>query len=109
MSRIEVTVRHIRTVEVRARGPIGPAGIQGPVGPKGDQGDTGPSGTGDATLTVSYDNTNSVTISHSLNKYPNVVLRDSAGTEYEAEVIYNSISSVTVNWNNNMTGTITLN
>ncbi len=111
MRAIPIT-QHIQTIKVQALGPKGLKGDQGEQGiqgPQGEQGEEGPSGTGDATLTQSFSNVNSVTLSHVLNKFPNVVVKDSGGTEQEVEVIYNSISSVTAQWNFLMTGTITLN
>lgn len=92
-----------RVLTVREQGPPG-----GP-GPQGEQGEPGVDGTGDATFTVEFTNQTSQVITHNLNKYVNVVFRDSAGTEYDVDVAYNSLNQCTVTWNVPTTGTITCN
>ncbi|MEN6621506.1 MAG: collagen-like protein [Smithella sp.] len=90
-------------------------GIQGPPGAKGDKGDTGEqgpagqNGTGDATYSVSFTNQNEVTVNHNLGKYPSVVMKDSAGSEYIVEISHNSVNQCVVSWTIPMTGTITCN
>ena len=48
-------------------------------------------------------------IEHNLNKFPNVVLVDSAGTTFRAAVVYNSLNKCTVSMNGATTGKAYLN
>lgn len=90
-------------------------GPPGPQGAKGDTGDTGPAGadgqdgTGDKTFRVSFTNAISQVVAHNLDKYPSVVFRDSAGTQYEVSVQHDTLNQCTVTWNQTTTGSITCN
>tara|TARA_R110001592_G_scaffold204577_1_gene454644 strand:+ start:19224 stop:19670 length:447 start_codon:yes stop_codon:yes gene_type:complete len=44
------------------------------------------------------------TIGHNLNKFPNAVVVDSAGTIVIGEVVYNSINSITINFTGSFSG-----
>ena len=48
-------------------------------------------------------------IEHNLNKYPNVVCVDSAGKQFQAEVIYDSLNKVTISINGATKGKAYLN
>ena len=48
-------------------------------------------------------------INHNLNKYPSVILVDSANTQFEAQIEYNDINTCTVYMNGATTGKAYLN
>jgi len=73
---------------VVAPGQGGARGLQGTTGPQGTQGLQGTSG---ATLTVAYhhiqgSSSNTWTIPHNLNFFPNITTMDSAGAVCEGEI-----------------------
>lgn len=82
-------------------------------GPQGDQGEQGPpgedTGSGDKTYRVTFTDAESQVVEHNLGKYPSVVFKDSAGTEYEVSVNHDSLNQCTVTWNTPITGSITCN
>lgn len=91
-------------------------GFQGPTGPKGDKGDKGdqgdpgtPGSGGDKYFLQEFTSQSSQVVTHNLNKYPDISLFDSAGTEYDAEVVYDSLNQCTVSWNGSITGKIVCN
>lgn len=43
-------------------------------------------------------------IEHNLNKYPQISLMDDSGNQFEADVIYNSLNSLTVNFSRPISG-----
>jgi len=51
-------------------------------------------------------NTTSVTVNHNLGRFPAVTVVDSAGTEYEVNVIHLDINNLTVTLNRPMSGRI---
>ena len=67
-------------------------------------------GTGDKTYTHTQ-STSSDTweITHNMNKYPAVSVMDSAGTQVQGEVIYNSTNKVTIKFSAAFSGKATLN
>ena len=52
---------------------------------------------------------NTWVIAHGLSKYPSVSVMDSAGTEVEGDVHYDSVNQVTIQFNAAFGGTATLN
>lgn len=67
-------------------------GIQGPPGPPGSQ------GVGSDRNYVHTQNSISTTwvVNHNLGKWPCVTIVDSAGTEFEADVVHNSMDQLTI-------------
>jgi hypothetical protein len=49
------------------------------------------------------------TITHNLNKYPSVTVKDTAGTEVEGEVIHISVNQLTITFSAGFSGVATLN
>jgi hypothetical protein len=120
---VEVT-ETISTVEVGTSGPqgatgptgstgatgaTGATGETGATGAQGPQGDPGEDGSGDATYSQNFTNQTSLVVTHNLGKYPAVVFRDSAGTQYEVDVVHDSLSQCTLSWGTPITGTVTCN
>lgn len=86
-----------------------PAGVSliGPTGPQGPAGPPGPPGPPGESYSVSFTNQTELAVNHNLNKYPAVTFNDSAGTDYDVSVFYNSLDTCTVSWVTPRTGTIT--
>ena len=80
---------------VGAPGDIGSQGLPGPMGVTGPIGLTGSGGDLNYTHTQSVPSATWI-VTHNLNKYPNVVVVDSAGTVVVGEVIYDSLLEVTL-------------
>ena len=102
---VEVTQPEPILIEVAgqkgATGIPGATGPTGPTGPTGLTGSTGPTGAAGSGGDLNYTHTQSVpsatwAVTHNLNKYPNVVVVDSAGTVVIGEVIYDSLLAVTL-------------
>lgn len=68
------------TVEASTTGPQGPQGLQGVQGPSGDK--------AIAYRHIQSDTSNTWTVMHNLNFYPNVTVIDSAGTICEGDIAY---------------------
>lgn len=84
------------------RGNVAIAGIA--QGPKGSD------GTGDRNFVFSQGTPSaSWVIVHGFGKYPSVSVIDSAGTEIEGDVHYDSLNQVTVSFNAAFSGSATLN
>ena len=67
-------------------------------------------GTGDKTyLHTQSSPSDTWEIAHNLNKHPAVSVIDSAGTEVQGEVIYNSINKITIKFSAAFSGKATLN
>lgn len=87
----------------------GPQGVQGPAGPTGP---TGPGGIGTSDIPdlVAYTHnqsatSNTWTITHNLNFYPNVTVFDSAGTMVEGSVTHTNANSITIAFSAAISGT----
>jgi hypothetical protein len=90
--------------------PARPAAIvAGIPGPKGDKGDAGATGAGVTFVFTQSMPSASWTIVHNLNKYPSVIVVDSAGTQVDGEVDYNSLNQVTAKFNAPFSGDAYLN
>lgn len=96
-------------VLLNKQGPPGPPGAKGDDGEQGPAGQDGEDGTGDATYTQSFVNVSSLVVVHNLGKYPAVVFRDTAGTEFEVDIEHDSTSQLTLNWSEPLSGTVTCN
>jgi hypothetical protein len=66
-------------------------------------------GTEDKSLVVDFTSQTTVSISHTLNKYPSVTIVDENGCQILADVCYNSRSSITVTFSEPMSGSIYFN
>lgn len=92
-----------------------PAVIQGPKGDKGEQGNKGDAGTlvvGSGDLTHDHFQATasaSWVINHGLQKYPSVVVIDSALDECEGAISYDSINQITINFSAAFSGHAYLN
>jgi hypothetical protein len=77
---------------------------------KGDKGDPGEDGSDDKTFRHVQDIPNqSVTIVHGLGKYPAVTIKDTAGTQIEAEITFIDINTIHVALSANFAWTADLN
>lgn len=109
----------------------------GRVGPKGDKGDAGiglPDGGtagqvlekdgstpyqvkwadpstafGDKNYEQSFTPTNFITVNHNLNKYPSIIVKDSAGDEVEGDVTHVNRNTLTVGFSGSFGGTVSCN
>jgi len=86
-------------------------GIAGSQGPKGDPGDQGPQGIqgvpGSGSFSYHHQQLSPAAtwvIVHNLNGYPNITIVDSAGTQVEGEVKYDSGTQVTVSFSSAFAG-----
>ena len=88
-------------------GAVGPQGVQGPQGITGLQGATGTQGTQGiqgvqgTNREIAYRHSQNVpsdtwTITHNLNFYPNVTTMDSTGAICEGEIVYTNPNTLTV-------------
>lgn len=66
-------------------------------------------GTEDKHVAIEFANKTSVSITHTLNKYPSVTIVDEDGYQILADVQYNSISNIQVTFTEAMSGNIYLN
>lgn len=67
-------------------------------------------GTGsDSNYTQAFTGTDTVVVTHNLNKYPSPIIFDSAGDEIEGDIRHNSLNQLTVTFNTSNTGTVTCN
>ena len=56
-----------------------------------------------------FSNAESVIVEHNLNKYPAVKVVDTAGTEFDALVVDDSVNQCTVSWNGLASGKVICN
>lgn len=66
-------------------------------------------GEGDKNFTQAFTNSSTVSLTHSLNKYPSVTVIDSAGDEVVGDVSYDDLNNVTLSFQGSFSGTATLN
>jgi hypothetical protein len=95
-----------------AQGPVGPIGVTGATGTQGPTGPQGPQGVTGSDLNYHYvQGAPSAVwvINHNLNKYPNLVVIDSAGSEVEGAIVYNSTNQLTVTFSGGFSGDAYLN
>lgn len=64
---------------------------------------------GDNNYEQAFTSSASVTVTHNLNKYPSLVIFDSAGDEVEGFVQHTSKNSLTVSFSSPFTGTVSCN
>lgn len=92
------------------RGVRGEQGIQGEKGDKGDKGDQGiPGIDGDKNFTSTFMPTDTLLVTHNLNKYPAVDVINSAGDEVIGNVNYLTLNSLIVSFSAAFGGRITCN
>lgn len=92
------------------RGVQGEQGIQGEKGDKGDKGDQGiPGVDGDKNYTTTFMPTDTLLVTHNLNKYPAVDVINSAGDEVVGNVNYLTTNSLIVSFSSAFGGRITCN
>ena len=95
--------------------PIGPPGPPGPEGDQGIQGDSvvgppGPPGPAGPPTSAAFVFVQAVpvaiwVITHPLAYYPSVTVVDSAGSEVEGDLVYNSATTLTVTFSGAFSGT----
>lgn len=62
----------------------------------------------DQVETITFDNATSVTINHSFDEYPNVIVIDSNGNLVHAEIRYSSSSQILINFAVALSGSVIL-
>lgn len=98
----EVTTRIVEGIQ-GPPGPIGPAGGVGPIGPRGEQ---GPPGEGYSSYLHNQIAASDVwDITHGLDRYPNVVIMDSAGNEVYGDVQHVNATRVVLMFSAPFSGT----
>lgn len=86
-------------------GPIGPQGFIGPIGATGSIGPIGP--TGPAIVSFIHEESPASyiwAINHNLNKKPNVIIIDSAGTLIVGDIKYLNDNNILIEFNNLVSG-----
>lgn len=102
----EVKVNRItRDIQVHQVGRRGPQGIQGEQGPQGTPG----SDATDKNFVQEFTNSSTVTVTHSLSKYPAVTVTDSTGDEVEGDIEHLSINQLVARFSSSFTGRIVCN
>ena len=72
-------------------------------GPKGDAGES------DKNYEQSFTNQSSIVINHSLNKFPSVTIKDSAGDEVEGSVEHLTKNNIKLTFSSSFTGMVICN
>jgi hypothetical protein len=106
--------KYVRQIVVASSGPQGAQGPTGPTGPRGVTGPQGPAGTGGVAANevanlVSYTHnqgvpSNTWSINHNLNFFPNATVFDSAGTQVEGNVTHTNETSLTITFSSAISG-----
>ena len=102
----------VRPLEEGATGPAGPTGPDGPAGPTGPAGPPGSVGTGTGDLNFVFTQMSALStwhIVHSLGKFPDVVVIDSAGTNVIGQIDYIDVNTVDLIFSAPFGGTAYLN
>ena len=109
-----VSVSHPeKTISLYNGGKRGVPGAEGAEGPQGEPGPQGPQGEpgadGDKNYTSTFMPTDTLLVTHNLNKYPSVDVINSAGDEVIGSVQYLTVNSLIVSFSAAFGGTITCN
>lgn len=109
LKKIERSVKLVQktsVIKLRQTGRAGPAStIPGPAGPQGPQGEPGE----DKNFVQDFTNSDTVTVTHNLNKIPAVTINDSTGREIVGTIDHTSVNQLVATFTASFTGRIVCN